>query len=159
MLTAFSKQNETDTFSQTLLYSQLPEYYVWHNRRRDRFWAPREKGFALGRLVYANPSERERYYLRLLLSNIRGPKSFDDLKSINGITCSSFRESAYMHGLLETDNSIEECLAEAVQYQMPGALRRLFATLLIYCQPNNPRLLWDKFYTLLSEDYAYAFPA
>ncbi|XP_074288893.1 uncharacterized protein LOC141614038 [Silene latifolia] len=101
MLTAFFKQNETDTFSQTLLYSQLPEYYVWHNRRRDRFWTPREKGFALGHL----------------------------------------------------------CLAEAVQYQMPAALRRLFATLLIYYQPNNPRLLWDKFYTSLSEDYAYDFPA
>ncbi|XP_074290999.1 uncharacterized protein LOC141617736 [Silene latifolia] len=141
MLTTFFQQNETDTFSQTLLYSQLPAYYVWHNRRRDKFWTPREKGFVLGRLVYANPSEGERYYLRLLLSNIRGPKSFEDLKSINGITCSSFRESDYMHGLLEADDSIEQCLAEAVQYQMPAELRRLFATLLIYCQPMNPRLL------------------
>ncbi|XP_074314083.1 uncharacterized protein LOC141649288 [Silene latifolia] len=159
MLTAFFKQNETDAFSHTLLYSQLPENYVWHNKRKDKFWTLREKGFDLGHLVYANPSEGERYYLRLLLSNIRGPKSFDDLKSINGVTLGSFRESAYMHGLLETDNSIEQCLAEAVQYQMPAALRRLFATLLIYCQPNNPRFLWDKFYASLSEDYAYAFPA
>ncbi|XP_074305530.1 uncharacterized protein LOC141640746 [Silene latifolia] len=123
------------------LQSTSPKYYVWHNRRGDKFWTPREKGFALGRLIYANPSEGERYYLRLLLSNIRGLKSFEDLKSIYGITRSSFRESAYLHGLLEADNSIEQCLAEAVQYQMPTALRRLFATLLIYCQPMNPRLL------------------
>ncbi|XP_074304074.1 uncharacterized protein LOC141638631 [Silene latifolia] len=127
--------------------------------KKDKFWTPREKGFALGRLVYANPSEGERYYLRLLLANVRGPTSFDDLKSINGIMCTSFQDSAFRRGLLEADDSIEECLEEASRYQMPGALRRLFSTLLIYCHPKNPRLLWDKFYPLFSEDYAYAFPS
>ncbi|XP_074293093.1 uncharacterized protein LOC141620007 [Silene latifolia] len=143
---------------QTLLYNQLPEFYVWHNRRKDKFWTRREKGFALGRLVYANPSEGERYYLRLLLSRIHGPKSFEDLRSVNGVLCGSFRESAYKHGLLEADNSIEHCLEEATRYQMPSAFRRLFATLLIYCEPKNPRLMWDKYYDSLLEDYAYNFP-
>ncbi|XP_074266504.1 uncharacterized protein LOC141589779 [Silene latifolia] len=142
----------------TLLYNQLPEFYVWHNRRKDKFWSRREKGFALGRLVYANPSEGERNYLRLLLSNIRGPKSFEDLRSVNGVLCGSFRESAYKRGLLEADNSIEHCLEEAVRYQMPSAFRRLFTTLLIYCKPKNPRLMWDKYYDSLLEDYAYNFP-
>ncbi|KAL7192225.1 hypothetical protein ACSBR2_024132 [Camellia fascicularis] len=36
---------------------------------------------------------------------------------------------------------------------MPFALRRLFATLLVFCEPNNPRSLWEKFYDALSEDY------
>ncbi|KAH9618152.1 hypothetical protein KSS87_022808 [Heliosperma pusillum] len=66
---------------------------------------------------------------------------------------------AQTRGLLEADNSIEQCLEEASRYQMSGALRRLFSTLLIYCNPNNPRLLWYKFYNGLSEDYAYAFPS
>ncbi|XP_074265741.1 uncharacterized protein LOC141588185 [Silene latifolia] len=158
MLTAFFEQNQNDNFSQTLLYNQLPEFYVCHHRRKDKFWSHREKGFVLGRLVYVNLSEGERYYLRLLLSNIRGPRSFEDLRSVNGVLCGSFRESAYKHGLLETDNFIEHCLEEVVRYQMPSAFRILFATLLIYYEPKNPRLMWDKYYDSLSEDYAYNFP-
>ncbi|XP_074315178.1 uncharacterized protein LOC141651361 [Silene latifolia] len=150
MLTAFFERNLNDNFAKTLLYNQFPEHYVWHDRKKDKFWTPREKGFALGRLVYANPSEGERYYLRLLLANVRGPTSFDDLKSINGIMCTSFQDSAFRRGLLEADDSIEQCLEEASRYQKPGALRRLFSTLLIYCHPKNPILLWDKFYPLFS---------
>ncbi|XP_074303199.1 uncharacterized protein LOC141637624 [Silene latifolia] len=48
--------------------------------------------------------------------------------------------------------------AEAHRFQMPFALRRLFATLLIYCSPKSPRLLWDRFLPALSEDYSLAFP-
>ncbi|KAK9663635.1 hypothetical protein RND81_O263900 [Saponaria officinalis] len=72
---------------------------------------------------------------------------------------SSFREAAYKRGLLEADNSIEKCLKEACQYQMPCVLRRLFATLLIYCQPKNPKELWNNFFPYLSEDFAFTFPS
>ncbi|XP_074266852.1 uncharacterized protein LOC141590142 [Silene latifolia] len=51
MLTAFFERNLNDNFAKTLLYNQFPEHYVWHDRKRDKFWTPREKGFALGRLV------------------------------------------------------------------------------------------------------------
>ncbi|XP_074306205.1 uncharacterized protein LOC141641445 [Silene latifolia] len=71
--------------------------------------------------------------------------------------CTSFQDSAFRRGLLEADDSIEQCLEEASRYQMPGALRRLFSTFLIYCHPKNHRLRWDKFYPVFSEDYAYAF--
>ncbi|XP_074290276.1 uncharacterized protein LOC141617007 [Silene latifolia] len=107
MLTTFFERNLNDNFAKTLLYSEFPEHYVWHDRKRDKIWTPREKGFDLGRLVYANPSEGERYYLCLLLANVRGPTSFDDLKSINGILCNSFQDSAFRRGLLEADDSIE----------------------------------------------------
>ncbi|KAK4849868.1 hypothetical protein QYF36_001540 [Acer negundo] len=65
----------------------------------------------------------------------------------------SFRESARLFGLLDSDNSLEECLQEANVYQMPYTLRRLFATLLVYCRPANPRNLWEKFEVSMSEDY------
>ncbi|XP_021865106.2 uncharacterized protein [Spinacia oleracea] len=35
---------------------------------------------------------------------------------------------------------------------MPVALRSLFATVLIFCQPSNPNALWLKYYDALSED-------
>jgi hypothetical protein len=42
---------------------------------------------------------------------------------------------------------------EASSYQMPYSLRRLFATILVYCNPTNPRVLWEKFEENMSEDF------
>ncbi|XP_074296951.1 uncharacterized protein LOC141627617 [Silene latifolia] len=49
---------------------------------------------------------------------------------------------------------VDLCLSEAITVQMPAALRHLFATVLIFCQPKDPASLWDKYYPSLSEDYS-----
>ncbi|KAG5576923.1 hypothetical protein H5410_057057 [Solanum commersonii] len=36
----------------------------------------------------------ERYYLRLLLMNIRGPKSYEALRTVDGRCYTTFREAA-----------------------------------------------------------------
>ncbi|XP_022853405.1 uncharacterized protein LOC111374878 [Olea europaea var. sylvestris] len=36
---------------------------------------------------------------------------------------------------------------------MPTSLRRLFASLLTLCNPNHPKLLWDKFKVYMIDDY------
>ncbi|XP_073042457.1 uncharacterized protein [Primulina eburnea] len=63
------------------------------------------------------------------------------------------KEASQSRGLLECDRSNFECLNEATTFQMPYALRRLFATILTYCEPANVRNLWDSFYKHLSEDF------
>ncbi|XP_060182107.1 ATP-dependent DNA helicase PIF1-like [Lycium barbarum] len=62
-------------------------------------------------------------------------------------------KSAEKRGLLHSDSSLVECMCEAVSYQMPYSLRRLFATLLVYCNPSNSSELWKKFEYSLSEDF------
>lgn len=89
----------------------------------------------------ANPIEGERYYLRMLLTHVRSPKSFQDILLVGNCMCASFREAAEKHGLLEEDNSIENCLDEAIQFQMPFSLICMFATLLTFCTPKNPQYL------------------
>ncbi|KAK4386068.1 hypothetical protein Sango_2477400 [Sesamum angolense] len=64
--------------------------------------------------------------------NPKGPKSFDDLLTVDGVHYLTFKQAAEKHGLLEDDNSIRECLVEARSFRMPSALRRLFATILLY---------------------------
>ncbi|XP_070013986.1 uncharacterized protein [Nicotiana sylvestris] len=41
----------------------------------------------------------------------------------------------------------------ATNYQMPYCLRRLFAALLVYCNPANPTELWKQFEDSMSEDF------
>ncbi|XP_060965525.1 uncharacterized protein LOC115712693 [Cannabis sativa] len=151
MLTEFFKMNATNKKAKTLLYKEFPEHFVWN--KQFKIWTERKKQKVIGRIVTANPMEGERYYLRILLNHIRGPTSFADLKNVNHIHVSSFRESALLHGLLEGDNYCDLCLEEASLYKMPFALRRLFATLLIFCSPNNPKELWEKYKSFMCEDF------
>ena len=104
-----------------------------------------KKHYAIGRVITANPTEGERYYLRLLLNHIRGITFFEDLKTVNSVLTSSFREYALLHGLLKDDNNLTLCLQEASIYQMPYTLCRLFVTILAYCELDDPKKLSKKF--------------
>jgi hypothetical protein len=141
MLTEFFCRNKVDENAQKLLYKGFLEHYVWN--QQDKIWTRRKKGNVIGRVVATNPIEGERYYLGLLLNHIRGPSSFQDLKRVRGIKTSTFHEVALLHGLLETNNSLEKCLEKALSYQMPYNFMHLFTTILVYCNPNNLKALWE----------------
>ena len=70
----------------------------------------------IGRIVAANLVEGERYYLLMLSNHVRGPTSFEDLKTIGEVIASTFHEVALLYGLLEADNSLDKCLEEASMY-------------------------------------------
>jgi hypothetical protein len=153
MLTEFFRMNEVNDFARTLLYRDFPTYFVWNAHKK--IWTRRKKQIVIGRIVTVNPSEGERYFLRILMNHIRGSISFEDLRTSHGVTVSTYREAALLHGLLNGDNYCEECLSETIIYEMPTSLRRLFATLLILCNPNNPKLLWNKFKSYMIDDYVH----
>ena len=152
MLTAFFKINKVDGVARKYLYKDFPTYFIWNSSKRC--WNQRKKGAMRGRLVSANPAEGERYYLRVLLSHVRGPTCFDDLYTVNNELYPTFRKAAVERGLVETDDNLSQCLTEASLFQFHAALRRLFATILIYCDPGDVRRLWDEHYNSLSEDYS-----
>ncbi|XP_025617071.1 uncharacterized protein [Arachis hypogaea] len=85
MLTEFFALNrEEDQQSRHLLYREIPEYYTWHNKEKE--WRRRKTHRrSIGRIYTVSPSEEEKFYLRILLSNVRGPISWDDLLTVNGI--------------------------------------------------------------------------
>ncbi|GAA0144031.1 hypothetical protein LIER_35857 [Lithospermum erythrorhizon] len=103
--------------------------------------------------VQLNPIENERYYLTVLLNNVRGPTLFEYLLTVIGHCCKSFQEAAHKRGLLHNDDDIEQTLQEASTFRMPPELRRLFTTLLHYCKPANPSSLFNKFYEFMVEDF------
>ncbi|XP_074282556.1 uncharacterized protein LOC141607096 [Silene latifolia] len=156
MLTEFFQTNTSLEGGQQYLYSEFPEHFVWNDKKK--FWKPRNRGVVVGRVAHASPGEGERYYLRLLLAHVRGPRSFEELKTVDGICCVSFQEAALKRGILEEDNAADMCMDEAVQVEMPNALRRLFATILIFSCPNNPAEFWEKYYISLSDDFRKQHP-
>ncbi|XP_026420172.1 uncharacterized protein LOC113316168 [Papaver somniferum] len=103
-----------------------------------------------GRTVRART---DNYYLRLLLNNVRGPTSFEDLLKVGSVTFSTYREVVQHLGLLESDTAMRDTLLEATQLQMPSSLRRLFCTLLALWNPTGVRELWDEFLPHLIEDH------
>ncbi|XP_072054776.1 uncharacterized protein [Arachis hypogaea] len=132
---------------------EIPEYYSWHSKKKE--WCRRRsQKRAIGRIYTVSPTEGEKFYLRILLSNVRGPTGWDDLLTVDGVQYSSFKQSAQHRGLLESDSSIRSCLVEASILRMPCALRRLFATILIFCEPTDVRSLWDEFLSCMVDDYA-----
>ncbi|XP_029145802.1 uncharacterized protein [Arachis hypogaea] len=156
MLTEFFVLNrEEDQQSRHLLYREILEYYTWHNKEKE--WRRRKtQRRSIGRIYTVSPSKGEKFYLRILLSNVRGPISWDDLLTVNGVQYSSFKQSAQHRGLLESDICIRACLVEASVLRLPCALRRLFATILIFCEPTDVKSLWDEFFSYMVDDYPSA---
>jgi hypothetical protein len=103
--------------------------------------------------VLANPAEGECYYLMVLLNHVASATSFECLSTVDGKILPTFCEAAERRGLIEEDNTLNESLADATGWMMPYALRRLFATILVFCEPNNGFGLWEKHKEAMSEYY------
>jgi len=65
----------------------------------------------------------------------------------------TFRKYCEKLGLVETDGSLDSALREAVNFQMSSALRRMFATIMVFCEYRNIRALWDKHFESMADDY------
>ncbi|CAN6545975.1 unnamed protein product [Malus baccata var. baccata] len=131
---------------------EIPSHYRWIQAQRK--WSKRmNRNKVIGRIYTVSPAEGEKFYLRILLNHVRGPTSFTNLRTVNGVLHPTFKQAAEQRGLLERDDSIRQCLLEASTIQMSSALRRLFVTILVYCAPIGVRGLWDEFYPFMIEDY------
>lgn len=104
-------------------------------------------------MVSAHPAEGERYFLRVLLNHVTGATCYEDLRRIDNQIMPSFHEAAEKRGLIEADNTLDECLTEAELFRMPSSLRRLFATILVFCEPHDVRTLWNNHLEAMAEDY------
>ncbi|KAL8571455.1 hypothetical protein ACOMHN_009387 [Nucella lapillus] len=104
-----------------------------------------------------SPRQGECYFMRLLLNVVKGPKSYDDLKIVNGEVCATFREACQKQGLLEDDQHLQLAMEEACATQSPKLLRDLLAIILVSCNPSQPGHLWVNFRDHLAEDFLISF--
>lgn len=132
------------------LYHDFPCTHVYHKRNNE--WTIRQRGSAIGRMFFVDPTAGELFYLRTLLTVVPNPTSFSFLRTVDGIVHLTFKDACIALGLLQDDDEWVVCLHEAEQYQSAHQLRSLFAKILAFCQPTNPSDLWLQFRHSLSDD-------
>ena len=88
----------------------------------------------------------------MLLYIVKGPRSWDELKMVDGMMHQSFQAACIAQGLLDSDEDFDRCLREAGGMQTGRQLRQLFAVILTERGPINPRLLWENHALKLSDD-------
>ncbi|XP_055312023.1 uncharacterized protein LOC129574268 [Sitodiplosis mosellana] len=164
-LTEFFALCQRDSFAKTLLYSEVPKYYTWDKTAKK--FERRKQGIrieghtnlfasdALGRLYTVHPNNFECYYLRMLLINVRGPTSFQSLKTVDEQMCATYRQACENLHLLENDAQWDLSLEDASNTGHPHQIRGLFAVILTTCFPSNPQNLWEKYKDFMSDDILF----
>ena len=99
-----------------------------------------------------SPIDGERYFLCMLLTVVRGQKSFTDLRTVDGMVFNTVKEACVALGLLADDSEWESTLAEAIFFKTGSTLRTLFATILQFDTIINSARLWDMFREHLCDD-------
>ncbi|KAF7826522.1 ATP-dependent DNA helicase PIF1 [Senna tora] len=137
-----------------LTYAQLPTNFV--SKKETHQWFLRKRGFAFGRLHFVPPGSGELYYLRLLLNSTKGPTSYADIRTINNIVYTTFKEACYGMGFLDDDKEfIDDGIKEASLWGTAAYLRKLFATLLFSNQLVRPEVVWDNTWRFLRDDISH----
>ena len=152
-LEAFFILNQTDKNAREYTYDEIPQFYVWDDSQT--MWTVRKKGHQIGRLVYTHHSSGEVWYLRLLLTKVRGPVSFHSLMTVNGIQYKTFQEACREYGLLQHDDEWDEVLRECSKCGFPAQIRQLFVHIIVNCQVSDLKKLWLDHWEKMSDDMLY----
>lgn len=168
-LTAFFQLCHEDDFARGLKYVEVPEFYTWNKSTKK--WMRRMRGVqvegtenddvwkapCIGRIYTISPKAGECYFLRLLLNEVAGPTSFQNLRAYNGQVFETYRAACLARGLLENDHHLHQAVGEASATQSPSNLRSLFVIILTACEPRNPLEIWMAFRDVISEDILHRY--
>lgn len=84
--------------------------------------------------------------------NVRGPQSFQNLRTVDGELCVKYRDACQRLRLLEDDTHWDATLNDASVSAHPNQIRMLFAIIISTCYPSNPLELWNKYKDFMAED-------
>lgn len=155
-LLGFFNLNRSDPEARQYLYMDIPEHYTWNEQKKEwkkRLRQPEERVIPrmIGRMCNVSVVQGERFYLKLLLAHIRGPQNYEDLKMYGGTKYNTFKETALALGLLEDDGEWITAMNDVSSHASSRKVRETFAIILHYCQPSEPKELFERFLDQLSD--------
>jgi len=153
-LTEYFQANINYPLAKEVKYMDFPSVFTWTNGTKK--WTIRQRGCCVGRLYFVSPSVGEHYFLRTLLTKVKGVVSFEALCTINGVVHDTFKLACIALGLYDSDDKWNACLEEAVSMRTGAQLRSLFVTILAFGLPSEPCMLWDKYKEHICDDYKVA---
>ncbi|GJW40061.1 DNA helicase [Tanacetum coccineum] len=83
---------------------------------------------------------------------LRGCKTFEDIRTVNKRLYPTFRAACEALGLLGDDKEWHTALEEAAFSATSQQLRSLFAQILIFCDVADPLRLWKSYWRKMSDD-------
>ena len=100
----------------------------------------------IGRIPFVGitAAQMERYCLRLLLFRIPGPKSYEDLKTVDGKVMETFQATCFALGFLEDDKENDKVMEDASLICFGNMLIDCFVNLLLFSTPAQPREFYDR---------------
>ena len=133
-LEAFFKLCRKDPDARQYTLLEACAYYrydsVTKDGRKEFHWTKRKnvRHWQIARIYPVSPRESERFALRLLVINVKGPTSYEFLKTIKGreTACNTFAEAARLMGILDDQTVWERTLNEAAAFMTPQQMRDLF---------------------------------
>ncbi|XP_074365338.1 uncharacterized protein LOC141706500 [Apium graveolens] len=125
-------------------------HYVWNDK--DRVWNPHKRGKKIGRLSYTHHSAVELWFLRLLLTKVRGATSYESLRTVKGQTYNTFQEACKEYDLLDDDNEWHMVLSQCSESGFPPQIRQLFVHIMVNCKVPDLGDLWKKHWTTMMDD-------
>ena len=84
MLTAWFKLNSSSDDARHLLYTEIPQHYVF--QRNKKAWVARKIGAKriVPRMYSVSARDTERFFLRILLLHVKGATSYEYLRTVDG---------------------------------------------------------------------------
>ncbi|CDF35745.1 ATP dependant DNA Helicase Pif1 [Chondrus crispus] len=139
-LTEWFKANEKYPSARHIRYHKFPKYFMW--KKKEAYDFSGTGANVVGRIYTVSPREGERYFLRLLLTQVPGATSFENLRNIDGEQCTSFRQACLRLGSLADDADWKHAIRDSFRSSFVP-LSHLFATILAHFQPSDPLSLWN----------------
>ena len=87
-----------------------------------------------------------------------GKTSFDDMRTLNGELCGSYKAVCSALGILQDSEEWENVLSEAFSSLTGHRAGSLFATMLVFCELPETLELFDKFVDILADDFQFRNP-
>ncbi|KAH1161826.1 hypothetical protein GYH30_000623 [Glycine max] len=126
---AWMNTNQVFVEGQSLTYSEFVTKFVYN--QKQRCWQLRKKGYTTGRLQWVPPTTGELFYLRMMLTVCRGPISFENIRTVDGVEYSTYREACFAMGFSQDDREFIVAIQEAKDWGSAPYLRNLFVLLLL----------------------------
>ncbi|TKR87212.1 hypothetical protein L596_011651 [Steinernema carpocapsae] len=132
------------TLLQELTFRDMPKYFTY-KKPKWIFKQRTNEDRIVCRVESVHPRYLEKFAIRLLAMNKKFIRNFEELKTVDGELCPTFADAATKMGLMTNEREWHLTMEDAIQTEMPINIRRLFASILVFCAPADPRLLWDMY--------------